>query len=189
MNRIAKMAAAGAALLVLAGCSNGTPPSTGPSPVKPPTGAPATSTPVAQATPGSATPAATGTAAPKAGKDMPDDLDKAKAQKGYDDVKKIGKNPLAADAGAAEKGKALFAANCASCHGAEGNGDGPAGAALDPKPRNLHKAGEFKYGAGDLSVFRTIKYGVDGTGMAPWEGRMTDDECWQVANYVKTLYE
>lgn len=116
------------------------------------------------------------------------DLDKAAGQKGVDDVKKIGKNPVAADAGAADKGKALFATNCASCHGAEGKGDGPAGAALDPKPRNLHENGTYKFGSGDLAMFRTIKYGVDGSGMAPWEGRMTDDECWQVVNFVKTLH-
>lgn len=43
-----------------------------------------------------------------------------------------------------EKGKAVFngAGACVSCHGATGKGDGPAGAALNPKPRDLSK-GEF----------------------------------------------
>lgn len=58
--------------------------------------------------------------------------------------------------------------------------------ALDPKPRNLHAVAEYKYGVGDLALFRTIKYGVQGGGMAPWNGRMTDDECWQVVSFIKT---
>ena len=139
-------------------------------------------------TPGSATPGASstpgGSGSPAAGGG---DLDKAKGQPGVAEVQKMGKNPVAGDAAATEKGKALFAQNCASCHGDAGNGDGPAGAALDPKPRNLHKGTEFRFGAGDLAVFRTIKYGVEGSGMAPWDGRMSDDECWQVVNFVKTL--
>ncbi|MCX5737556.1 MAG: cytochrome c, partial [Proteobacteria bacterium] len=35
-------------------------------------------------------------------------------------------------------GRAHYAATCAPCHGAQGLGDGPAGKALDPPPRNFH---------------------------------------------------
>ena len=35
------------------------------------------------------------------------------------------------------KGPELFHAHCAACHGAEGKGDGPVGAALKAKPANL----------------------------------------------------
>ena len=35
-----------------------------------------------------------------------------------------------------EKGKLLYQTNCSPCHGATGHGDGPAAAALNPKPRN-----------------------------------------------------
>ena len=41
--------------------------------------------------------------------------------------------------------------------------------------------------AGDLGLFRTIKYGVEGTGMAPWDDRLSDREIWQVVNYVKSI--
>ncbi len=177
------LAAAGLAALLIAGCTSppdnpagsasGTttgapPPSTGsPAP-------PATTAPVAASTP-------TVAAAP----DL--EFDKAKAQKGYADVKKLGKNPVAGDVEATKAGATLFATNCASCHGAEGLGDGPAGMSLNPKPRNLAVFSDYLYGKGDLGIFRTIKYGVDGSGMAPWEGRMTDDECWKVVNFVRTL--
>jgi len=36
------------------------------------------------------------------------------------------------------KGKVLFNTNCKSCHGEKGLGDGPAGAKLNPQPRNFH---------------------------------------------------
>ncbi len=36
-----------------------------------------------------------------------------------------------------EQGKEAFARLCASCHGVEGRGDGPAAAALDPAPADL----------------------------------------------------
>lgn len=35
----------------------------------------------------------------------------------------------------------VWEAKCATCHGPEGRGDGPAGAALDPRPRNFHDRG------------------------------------------------
>lgn len=35
------------------------------------------------------------------------------------------------------EGAAFFAANCTSCHGAAGRGDGPLAAGLTPKPTNL----------------------------------------------------
>src|SRR5688572_5349460 len=38
------------------------------------------------------------------------------------------------------RGAEVFQANCASCHGALGKGDGPAAAGLDPRPTNLSDA-------------------------------------------------
>jgi mono/diheme cytochrome c family protein len=46
-------------------------------------------------------------------------------------------NPFAGDDAAATAGKATYDANCASCHGPEGRGDGAAAASLDPKPGDL----------------------------------------------------
>ncbi len=45
-----------------------------------------------------------------------------------------------------EKGKAIYngAGACAACHGMTGTGDGPAAAALTPKPRDFSK-GDFGY--------------------------------------------
>lgn len=43
-------------------------------------------------------------------------------------------NPIPANEESLERGAALYTANCASCHGDGGMGDGPAGSALDPVP-------------------------------------------------------
>ena len=87
----------------------------------------------------------------------------------------------------ADQGQALYLQNCASCHGDLGKGDGPAGAALDPKPRDLTKPAEYKFGHLELAISRTAKYGIDGSGMTPWEGRMTDEEIWKVVIFVRGL--
>ena len=38
-----------------------------------------------------------------------------------------------------DPGKALYEANCASCHGAEGRGDGPAAVGLPTPPANIQE--------------------------------------------------
>ena len=40
-------------------------------------------------------------------------------------------------AGNSRVGRAVFAQNCAVCHGAEGKGDGPAAAGFKPRPANF----------------------------------------------------
>lgn len=75
---------------------------------------------------------------------------------------------------------------CVTCHGAQGKGDGPAGAALKPKPRNFADA-KWKNGSDLASVIKTIENGIPGTGMAAYKGALTDDEIKAVAEYVRKL--
>src|SRR6266404_4986809 len=49
-----------------------------------------------------------------------------------------GAAPSTQDVKTLDEGKSLFAANCASCHGDTGAGDGPAAGALAPSPTNFH---------------------------------------------------
>ena len=83
------------------------------------------------------------------------------------------------------KGKSLFAVNCASCHGANGFGDGPAAAALNPKPRNFHE-GYWKYGGGVVRIVRTISTGSPGTAMAAFTNIPLEDR-FALAHYVRSL--
>ncbi|MBW2413361.1 MAG: c-type cytochrome [Deltaproteobacteria bacterium] len=48
-----------------------------------------------------------------------------------------GSEPSAGSAPPAEVGGQLFGAYCASCHGMDATGNGPAAAKLDPRPANL----------------------------------------------------
>lgn len=81
---------------------------------------------------------------------------------------------------------ALYQTNCASCHGATGLGDGPAGAGLEPAPSNFHE----RERQGQRSVFglyNTITLGVDGTGMASY-AHLSEDERWALALHVSRWF-
>jgi mono/diheme cytochrome c family protein len=91
-------------------------------------------------------------------------------------------NPLGAE-GAAD-GEEVFKTNCAPCHGAQGHGDGPAGAALDPQPKNL---ADLQANAGDDYLFWRISTGKPGTSMVAWKGILTDEQIWQTVSFIRTL--
>ena len=83
------------------------------------------------------------------------------------------------------KGKTLFAVNCASCHGVAGFGDGPAAAALNPKPRNYHE-GYWRYGGGVARIVQTISAGSPGTAMAAFTNIPLEDR-FALAHFVRTF--
>lgn len=91
-------------------------------------------------------------------------------------------NPLGVEAVAA--GAEVFAANCESCHGPEGHGDGIAGQSLDPKPKNLS---ELQAIVGDDYLFWRIYEGKPGTSMVAWNGILTDEQIWQAVSFIRTL--
>ena len=91
-------------------------------------------------------------------------------------------NPLGAEA--ASQGEEIFKTNCEMCHGPQGHGDGPAGQALDPRPRNL---AELQTKAGDDFLFWRIREGKPGTSMVAWKGILTDEQIWQVISFIHTL--
>jgi hypothetical protein len=65
-------------------------------------------------------------------------------------------------------GRELYRANCASCHGENGLGDGPAGLMLNPKPRNFHQANGWTNGARVTDIYRTLQEGIVQKGMASY---------------------
>ena len=68
-----------------------------------------------------------------------------------------------------DKGKATFTNVCSSCHGAEGNGDGAAGVALNPKPRNFHAVDGWKNGRKLVEMYKTLQVGIPGSGMSAYD--------------------
>lgn len=84
-----------------------------------------------------------------------------------------------------QTGADIFQANCASCHGEKGLGDGPAGVNLNPAPSNLADLKGMSTIA-PFQVYNTVKLGIPGTGMSPYT-QFTEEELWAIAFYVKSL--
>jgi len=84
-----------------------------------------------------------------------------------------------------QRGAALYAQSCASCHGANGAADVPLAATMSPPPANFHDAGIM----GALSpykAFNTIGFGVPGTAM-PGFPALSEADRWSLAFFVHTL--
>lgn len=83
------------------------------------------------------------------------------------------------------KGQASFKTNCAVCHGDKGDGNGPAGASLNPKARNFISE-KYKFGSKPEQVFKTISEGSKNTSMAGF-AHLSEEERWGLTYYVLGL--
>jgi mono/diheme cytochrome c family protein len=93
-------------------------------------------------------------------------------------------NPVPANANTIALGQKLFAANCQTCHGESGKGDGPGGAALEKKPADLGACIKANNET-DGSLFWKISEGR--SPMVSWKGALSETQRWELVNYIKTL--
>ena len=86
----------------------------------------------------------------------------------------------------ASAGERLFTANCASCHGPRGMGDGPGAAAISPKPPAIGNATTMA-DVTPAMMFRKISVGVTGTAM-PAFAQLTAEQRWNIVAYIASLH-
>lgn len=103
--------------------------------------------------------------------------------------------PAAPDASSGEKPAArpaaeLYAANCSSCHGPKGAGDGPLSAGLQPAPAK-HADGAYMNALTNEHLFKVVKEGGAAVGksatMAPWGTSMSDEEIMGLVAFMRGL--
>lgn len=87
-------------------------------------------------------------------------------------------------------GKTIFSTQCASCHGSEGKGDGPAAGALNPPPRNFTQTANWVNERKLSGIFHVLTEGLKRNGqptaMPPFTHLPAEDR-FAVAQYVLTL--
>lgn len=95
-------------------------------------------------------------------------------------------NPLPATQENSAEGRKLYMANCASCHGEEGFGDGPAGKAMNPPPSDISSLAGMPI-ATDSYLFWTISDGGKelNTPMPPFKDTLSRDEIWKVIVFLR----
>ncbi|MCY3993659.1 MAG: c-type cytochrome [Caldilineaceae bacterium] len=81
--------------------------------------------------------------------------------------------------------KESYTQNCAPCHGASGDGDGPAGAAADP---TVFSDPAEVWERSPAELFFVTKFGRIENLMPPWRNSMSDEQIWQVVYYAWNLH-
>lgn len=93
------------------------------------------------------------------------------------------------------KGQALYVQfRCGACHGGDGGANGPAAAlykdSTGQRPvyiRDFRK-GQFLRGSQMQDIFMTLRTGLDGTPMGPYDALAAPD-LWALSSYVRTLIQ
>lgn len=95
-------------------------------------------------------------------------------------------NPIPSNNESLEAGQGLFIANCASCHGPTGKGDGPVGVTLNPRPADLSQHAIPGVHT-DAQLYEWITNGFPGSAMPAWKATLSDTDRWNLVNFIRTL--
>jgi cytochrome c oxidase cbb3-type subunit 2/cytochrome c oxidase cbb3-type subunit I/II len=83
-----------------------------------------------------------------------------------------------------QQGDRIFQQNCAVCHGAHGEGNGPASATLSPAPANF----KLKQPNPDY-LLRILIQGIPGTAMPSWNQQIPDSDRNALVFFVRSLFD
>jgi mono/diheme cytochrome c family protein len=109
--------------------------------------------------------------------------------KGDPEAAKI-KNPVASSPESIAAGQKQFLALCAGCHGKDAKGGITISVIEDRggnQPPDLTDD-KWDHGSSDGEIFTVVKKGIGPDFfMAPWDGRVSDEDIWNMVNYIKSL--
>jgi copper transport protein len=94
-------------------------------------------------------------------------------------------NPVPATAASVARGQELFQQNCVACHGVSGRGDGPLARTLNPRPADL-RVHTTQHTEGQLWLW--ITDGVPGSAMPSFRTTLSDEDRWNLVNYLRSQY-
>lgn len=83
------------------------------------------------------------------------------------------------------RGRELYAANCALCHGERGDGHGRRASGFARPPRSFLDPA-WRASTSPRRVYFAIREGLHGTPMPSWKA-LGEDECWDLTAYVMAV--
>jgi mono/diheme cytochrome c family protein len=97
-------------------------------------------------------------------------------------------NPFPSDASSLARGRALYVASCATCHGETGGTALPAGLSQFARSfRGADLTGDHMEAHSDGDLFWWISKGIRGTAMPSFEDSFTPEDRWHLVNYIRSL--
>jgi cytochrome c oxidase cbb3-type subunit 3 len=94
---------------------------------------------------------------------------------------------LGAASATVRRGEALYQANCAFCHAADGSGRNWIGAFLVPAPADFTRAAA-RLPASAAVLHGIVRRGIPGTSMPAWESVLSDAEVRAVVAYLAAVF-
>ena len=93
-------------------------------------------------------------------------------------------NPIPASPESHARGEELYVRYCSKCHGITGNGAGPSAHGFSTNPRQL-----WAWHGADASADPYLYWFITNgrTDMPPWGVILSENERWDLVNYIKTL--
>jgi mono/diheme cytochrome c family protein len=85
------------------------------------------------------------------------------------------------------EGEKLFKTNCASCHGENGAGGGPASIGLNPAPRNFTSKDNWKNGTKLSNIYTTLQEGLPPSAMIAYDFLLPEQK-FALAHYIRTNF-
>jgi len=94
-------------------------------------------------------------------------------------------NPIAPSTESVARGKLIYLANCATCHGVDGAGDGPQAAGMLPAPGAI---GPAVTRMTDPQLQYLVTNGLAGTKMPSFATTLSENERWDLVNYLHNTW-